>query len=375
VKKDIPLPAILGRFCSAPCEKVCRRKQVDDPVSICLLKRFVADVDLDSVTPYKPECAPDTGKKVAIVGSGPAGLSAAYYLQQGGISCSIYDGHAEIGGSLRYGDIEHSLLPVEIVDKEVRQIIALGVNFYGHTCIGRDISMQDLKDRYDVVLLATGSKDKKIKIERPEYMTSDWGVFAAGRCIGSRNLWIRAVADGKEAALSIKSFLLGQKNIPKPPYNHRIGRIEPAQLDIFMQNAAKTARMKPQTANAGLAVEQAQQEASRCLHCDCRKADMCRLRDLATELHAYQRTWRGEQKMFRQITEHEQIVFEPGKCIQCGLCIQAAQSEGEPMGLSFQGRGFDEEITVPLNKSLVYGLTKSARKCIEVCPTGAFALK
>lgn len=374
VKKDIPLPAILGRICSAPCEKVCRRKQVDDTVSICLLKRFVADLDLNSVAPYKPECTPDTGKKVAIVGSGPAGLSAAYYLQQAGISCSIYDEHAQIGGALRYGDIDHSVLPVEVVDKEVRQIIALGVIFFGNTCVDREISMEELKGRYDAVLLATGSKETKIKVERPKYMTSDWGVFAAGECIGSRNLWIRAVADGKEAALSIKSFLLGQ-DIQKTPYNHRIGRIEPGQMDIFMKNAAKTARMKPQTANAGLNVDQAQQEALRCLHCDCRKADICRLRDLATELNAHQKTWRGEQKLFRQITEHEQIVFEPGKCIQCGLCIQAAQSEGEPMGLSFQGRGFDEEITVPLNKSFIDGLTKSAKKCIEVCPTGALALK
>ncbi|MHC5164018.1 MAG: 2Fe-2S iron-sulfur cluster-binding protein [Planctomycetota bacterium] len=122
VKKDIPLPAILGRICSAPCEKVCRRKQADDAVSICLLKRFVADTDLASETPYLPQCQPSCGKKVAIVGGGPAGLSAAYYLQEAGIECSIYDDHDTLGGTLRYGDIDHAVLPFKVIEEEFTAI-------------------------------------------------------------------------------------------------------------------------------------------------------------------------------------------------------------------------------------------------------------
>ena len=84
VKKDIALPAVLGRICPAPCEKACTRKSYDNPVSICLLKRFVADIDLAKESPYRPDILPKSGKKVAIVGAGPTGLSAAYYLSRYG---------------------------------------------------------------------------------------------------------------------------------------------------------------------------------------------------------------------------------------------------------------------------------------------------
>jgi predicted molibdopterin-dependent oxidoreductase YjgC len=92
-------------------------------------------------------------------------------------------------------------------------------------------------------------------------------------------------------------------------------------------------------------------------------------------MKARQKTWQGEKKLFRQITEHEQILFEPGKCIQCGLCVQMAEKEGEQFGLSFKGRGFYTEITVPLNKSIMCGLTKAAIKCVQICPTGALVVK
>ena len=112
VKKDIPLPAVLGRICSAPCEKVCRRAQADSAVSICLLKRFVADWDLASEHPYQPVCRTDTGKKVAIVGAGPCGLSAAYYLRLAGIACTVLDDHQHPGGTLRYGNLDRQQLPL-----------------------------------------------------------------------------------------------------------------------------------------------------------------------------------------------------------------------------------------------------------------------
>ncbi|MHC4951637.1 MAG: 2Fe-2S iron-sulfur cluster-binding protein [Planctomycetota bacterium] len=388
VKKDIALPAILGRICPAPCEKVCRRKQADDAVSICLLKRFVADMNLSSDLPFKPECQPDTGKKAVIVGAGPAGLSAAYYLQQAGIECLIYDDHERPGGALRYADMDRSLLPMEVVDQEITQLLSIGVQFKGNICIGKDVSMAELKSQYDVILLATGKPDPNstdiygvetktdiIQVNRQDYSTSTESVFAAGGCIGSRNLCIRAVADGKEAAFSIQSFLLNERDVPKQNYNHRAGQLEPEEISILMKQVANTARIEPETPESGLTGVQAQQEAVRCLHCDCRKADACQLRDRASELGARQRTWQGEKKLFRQITEHEQILYEPGKCIHCGLCIQVAKKEGENIGLSFQGRGFETKITVPLNKSFVCGLTKAAEKCVRICPTGALAMK
>jgi ferredoxin len=387
VKKDIPLPAILGRICSAPCEKVCRRKQADDAVSICLLKRFVADMDLASDKPFMPQCRPLNGKKVAVIGAGPAGLSAAYYLRQQGVDCVIYDRHEKTGGTLRYGDIDQSILSATVVDREIAQLLSVGVQFKGNIEVGRSVSIEELKSQCDAVLLAIGSKwvsegmdwpigsvDGKIKVSRSDYATSNPGIFAAGGCIGSRNLFIRRIADGKEAAVSIQLFLCCGEELPKPAYNHRAGQLKPDEIAVLMEHSAGRARVESEE-EKGLTRVQAQQEAARCLHCDCRKPDDCRLRQMATELNAHQRTWKGEKKLFRQVTEHEQIVFEPGKCIKCGLCIQTAQTEGEQIGLSFKGRGFDAEITVPLDKSFACGLTNAAQKCVEICPTGALAMK
>ena len=98
VKADIAMPAVLGRICPAPCEKVCRRGNLDGAIAICELKRIVADVDLASAAPYLPPCRPASGKRVAIVGGGPAGLAAAYYLAQGGHACTIFDDTDTLGG-------------------------------------------------------------------------------------------------------------------------------------------------------------------------------------------------------------------------------------------------------------------------------------
>ncbi len=98
VKADIAMPAVLGRICPAPCEKVCRRGNLDGAIAICELKRIVADVDLASAEPYLPPCRPASGKRVAIVGGGPAGLAAAYYLAQGGHACTIFDDTDTLGG-------------------------------------------------------------------------------------------------------------------------------------------------------------------------------------------------------------------------------------------------------------------------------------
>ena len=135
IKKDIALPAILGRICPAPCEKVCRRAGYDQAVSICLLKRYVADIELASQSPYVPHCKVSSGKKVAIIGAGPAGLSAAYYLRQAGIDCSIYDDHEHPGGALRYADIDRSVLPIDVVDQEITLLLDIGT-------IGRDVILE-----------------------------------------------------------------------------------------------------------------------------------------------------------------------------------------------------------------------------------------
>ncbi len=135
VKKYIALPAVLGRICPKPCERACRRATFDEAVSICLLKRYVADLDLQSANPYLPPCKPGQDKRVAIVGAGPAGLAAAYYLTQDGFSCTLFDEHESAGGGLRYA-LSEEQLPRNVLDKEIALIEKLGVQFQGQTRIG-----------------------------------------------------------------------------------------------------------------------------------------------------------------------------------------------------------------------------------------------
>jgi len=157
VKDKIPLPASLGRVCPHPCEKECRRGLIDEPVSIQWIKRFIADQDLmNDEDRFVPECAPDTYKKVAIVGSGPMGLSAAYFLRQMGNEVTILEAMPKAGGMLRYGIPEYRL-PNDVLDDEISTIAHMGVEFVFDTQIGKDRAFDTLREEYDAVLLAIGA--------------------------------------------------------------------------------------------------------------------------------------------------------------------------------------------------------------------------
>lgn len=155
VKDKIPLPAALGRVCPHPCEEACRRGLVDEPISIQQLKRFVADQDLDGER-FIPECEEDTGKSVAIIGGGPMGLSAAYFLRQMGHRVTIFEAMPKAGGMLRYGIPEYRL-PKAVLDEEIATIEMMGVEIITNTKIGEDIPFETIKADFDAVLLGIGA--------------------------------------------------------------------------------------------------------------------------------------------------------------------------------------------------------------------------
>lgn len=155
IKEKVPLPASIGRVCPHPCETACRRQMVEESISIAYLKAFAADEDMKENT-YKPEVAPDTGKKVAVIGGGPAGLTAAYFLRTKGHAVTVFDAMPEMGGMLRYGIPEYRL-PKKIVEAEVQQIASLGVEMKNNVKIGKDISFEDLRKDFDAVLVAIGA--------------------------------------------------------------------------------------------------------------------------------------------------------------------------------------------------------------------------
>lgn len=156
IKEKIPLPSSIGRVCPHPCEKECRRRFVDEPVSIAFLKAFASDMDMASATPYVPPVEPDSGKTVAVVGGGPAGLTAAYFLRRFGHSVTVFDAMPKMGGMLRYGIPEYRL-PKALLDREIAQIAALGVPMKNNVKIGKDVSLADLQKDFDAVILAAGA--------------------------------------------------------------------------------------------------------------------------------------------------------------------------------------------------------------------------
>jgi len=156
IKEKIPLPACIGMVCPHPCEAACRRQMVEAPIAIAALKLFAAESDLAEKTPFIPVINAPTGKKVAIVGSGPAGLTAAYYLAQAGHEVTVYEAMSEPGGMLRYGIPEYRL-PKRILDQEIDIIRAMGVKIIVNTKINQDISLDYLRSQNQAVFLGIGA--------------------------------------------------------------------------------------------------------------------------------------------------------------------------------------------------------------------------
>ena len=155
IKNKIPLPASIGRVCPHPCEKACRRKNVEEPINIAQLKAFAADMDLKADS-YTPDVAASTGKKVAIIGGGPAGLTAAYYLAIMGHSVTVYDMMGKMGGMLRYG-IPQYRLPKDVLDREIAIIEKTGVKLVNNVKLGKDFTIKSLKAENDAVIVAVGA--------------------------------------------------------------------------------------------------------------------------------------------------------------------------------------------------------------------------
>ena len=162
IRKDNPFPVSCAYICEHPCENRCRRKMVDGAINIRGLKRYAVDMAGDV---ENPPCAESTGKTVAVVGGGPSGLTAAYYLALMGHKVTVYDMHKKLGGMMRYG-IPSYRYPREKLDGEIASILSLGIEAHTETKIGVDISFDELKSKFDAVYVAIGAHtDKKVGIE------------------------------------------------------------------------------------------------------------------------------------------------------------------------------------------------------------------
>lgn len=384
VKNDIALPAVLGRICPAPCESACRRKSIDGSVSICVLKRSAGDHPFH----YIPEAAPSSGLKVAIIGAGPSGLSAAYYLQLKGHQCIVFEKDATAGGSLltAYSD---ELLPKDVLKKEIGFIEETGVRFELNHPVDLPAFNSILKD-YDTVLIACGKDSKEIsswgldltptgiKVDKKLFQTNIAKVFATGNAVRPFKLAIQSLAQGKEAAYSIDQFLCKQPLTGEPErFNSKFGKLFDSEYSEYLKESVGYNRLEPAgSKTVGFTDEEVRKEAARCLHCDCRKLDNCKLRTYSELYQANQKHFAyDERKAIKKHIQHDLVIYEPGKCIKCGICVRLTSKYKEKLGLAFIGRGFDVEIGVPFNEDLKQGLTDTAEMVVEACPTGALAMK
>lgn len=194
IRKDNPFPSVCGYVCEHPCESHCRRRMVDDAVNICGLKRFAVDNAGEMST---PSAEPSTGKKVAIIGGGPAGLTAAYYLALMGHEPMVYEQRTKLGGMLRYG-IPDYRLPQTVLDKDIQYILDSGVKAQCDVSIGKDITLDELKAQYDAVYISIGAhEDKKLGIEGED-----------SKNVVSAVQLLRAAGEGKAESLTGKRVVV-----------------------------------------------------------------------------------------------------------------------------------------------------------------------
>ena len=387
VMRDIPIPSVLGRICHAPCEGACRRKTVDEPVSICLLKRYAGDLGSARSADIKPEKQKRT-QKIAVIGAGPAGLSAAYYLQQMGYQCTLFEKSERAGGLLHEAEVAGDQYR-DVLEREVSGILGTGIKLETSVAVDKD-KFEKLQATYGAIVLATGtleddvrswqmdSNDKGISIDKSTYQTSRTGVFAIGNSIRPVRSAVRSVGHGKEVATSVNQYLSGERVTGHPRmFNSRFGKLRAEEIGEYLKESHPGRRLEPAKGLAtGYGPAEMKEEASRCLHCDCRDMHTCKLRIHADRYAAVQRRFKTDE--FAPVTKvfvHESVIYEPAKCIKCGICVRLTALQKEKYGFTFIGRGFDVRIGIPFDETLETQLNETAIEIAKACPTGALALK
>lgn len=408
LRTEVPLAAALPRISRDPCEGGCRRGHVDQPPAIGELKRVVAERDLHQEASFLPDCPASTGKRVAIIGSGPAGLSLAWFLLQRGHACSLYERSATAGGSLRAR--VPNPLPADILDEEIQLIRRLGATFELSTNVVLDAPesaasgtgtnepssrhrLSRLRATYDAVALACGHTslegvslppdfaiDGRVVCDAQTFACAVPGLFAIGTVMRPKRDALRAAADAKRAAYCVDQFLRGELPRALEKLNapaavrptHEELRVLATAHDQHGDQPTPIARSPGENE---LALDDLRQTAGRCLHCDCHKLSDCRLRRYAEQYGADARRYRGERRAYVPARRAGGVRYEPGKCILCGLCVQITAAAGEPLGLAYVGRGFEVRIDVPFGAPLRDALQRVARQCVAACPTGALAFE
>jgi len=202
IREKVPFPGILGRVCIRPCEDVCRRGEVNEAISICALKRFAAENE-HGLWKKATEIKSDSGHRVAIIGAGPAGLTAAFYLTKCGHQVTVFESGPLPGGMMRYG-IPDYRLPLNILEKEIKDILDLGIELKTGQTLGNDFTIDQLRNEgFQAIFLAVGAQlSRKIELEGSDLKDVFWGVD-----------FLYQVNEGKEITLKDRVVVIGGGNV------------------------------------------------------------------------------------------------------------------------------------------------------------------
>ncbi len=197
-----PFPGVLGRVCTHPCETACKRGEVGESISICAAKRFAADKAAD-LTEWMAAAEPDSGRKVAVIGAGPAGLTAAFYLRKKGHQVTVFEARQKAGGMMRYG-IPAYRLPEDVLDREIAYVLSPGIELRTGQKLGVDYEIGQLKqDGFEAVFVAVGAQlSRKIELEGSELGDVHWGVD-----------FLAAVSEGQDIPVKDRVVVIGGGNV------------------------------------------------------------------------------------------------------------------------------------------------------------------
>jgi len=280
VREKLPFPGILAYACAHPCERECKRIEKDRPISICNLKRFLVDHVEEPEFEFTPP--EEKGKKIAIVGGGPSGLTAAYDLRKMGYRVTLFESKNELGGLLTHGFPSYRL-PRQVVEKDLSVIDRMGIEVKCNTQVGKDVSLETLTQSYDAIFIAGGiagvesmtrvlkglkkTRRGTIQANSISLETGVKGIFAGGDIATGPGTIIESMAHGRKAAISIDRYLRGEDLLQGRESEGT--QISPLRSLLpyskRMEREVLPDMVKPVVASP--TAEEAMKEAKRCLNC------------------------------------------------------------------------------------------------------------
>lgn len=369
---SLPFPEIAGRSLMRSSEKACRRNSCDAAVGIGgvvshLARSGAADTALSP--------APTDAPAAAVLGAGPAGLAATAFLHMRGYRVTLF-------GTARHEDwtalTSDGTVPDNLLQNDISRITTRAAdNNQSGIPVADFAQLQHFASDYAAVLLtAEGARQMNIDPENQPHPEPP--LFFDSHVLGDKLGLPALCARVRETIRTLNQTVRSRTGeTPPPAFNCSLGRLrdDSEKQQLLAGASAADEPVSAKTAEASDSAEVAAEEARRCLHCDCRKADTCRLRRAADELAAARPKNAATRPALEIVRTEADIIFQPGKCIQCGRCIEITETEGEPVGLTWIGRGFDVRVSPPPGRTWSEALQKTAEQCAEACPTAALTIR